>query len=182
MGPVAGAEHRVCILDAEPLPFELARMRYDAIPADWRRTQARDARILHDDGDACSVHLLCYDRNGALASALRVTPIELARDLDGFAPLLGRAESGPPPSVVLSRLVRGETCAGGRSLRALLRFAGAFCTRQGWDVAIGQADLALSSLFENEGWQRRGAVFRDPAAGPQIMLCRNATPLRTSAA
>jgi predicted GNAT family N-acyltransferase len=173
---VCPPNHRIDIIDGSPIPTCLGRLRYEK----YIREQSKfypDAdhvsRMLGDEIDAFSIHILCWSGDGELGAALRLTPMTVVRELELFANLLSRCDTSEI-SVVLSRLVRCNSRAGARSIRPIFKFTYDFCLRHGWPVGILHTSPRLMPLFLRYGWREAGNPFQDPVSGVQVPLMLDA--------
>lgn len=168
--------YRIDIIDGSPIPTCLGRLRYEK----YVREQSKlypDAdhvtRMLCDEIDALSIHILCRSSDGELGAALRLTPMDVVRKFSLFPDLLRRCD-GLKANVVLSRLVRGSSRCGARSIRPIFKFTYEFCLRHAWPVGILHTSPRLLPLFLRYGWREAGIPFQDPVSGVQVPLMLDA--------
>lgn len=70
--------HRIEVVDGDPLPTALGRLRYDKYVREQSKPYSdadHASELLCDEVDALSIHILNWSENGSLGAALRLTPM-----------------------------------------------------------------------------------------------------------
>jgi predicted GNAT family N-acyltransferase len=165
------------VFDGAPLPVALGGLRYNRYISEQSKTYpTADHRDLafYDEADRVSIHILCFDEAGSIGAALRLTPYEVAKDLEIFRRFVASSQATDSTSVVLSRLVRSQTKAGAKSITPIFRFTYDFCLRHDWRIGILHTNQKLVPLFLRYGWKRQGRPFWDENSGTQVPLALDA--------
>lgn len=155
------------------VPIEVGRLRYrEFVQGQGKRYPTADHQqhVFFDEVDPLSVHIVSFNGDGALLSALRLTPYDIASELECFEPFLSNVESLDQCSVVLSRLVRSGSIDGARSIHHIFKYSFDYCLRHKWTRGVLHTSPRLVSLFARYGWRRTGSEFYDRYAGIQVPL------------
>lgn len=161
-------------------PMSVGKLRYEKYVLSQSKTYPsadHENRVLFDDADPVSVHMVCFDEEGAICSALRLTPFKTALDLAFFDPLVAQIEEGRRFSVVLSRLVRADTISGAQSIQHMFKYCFDYCLKQDWTLGVLHTSPALLPLFRKYGWRAISDEYSDRYAGKQIVLSLDALDL-----
>lgn len=172
--------YNIKYLNGTSLPEAVGRLRYEQYIVNQGKhypTANHASKVLIDDVDAVSVHMVCESRDNAVLSSLRLTPMGTALNLDFFDPLLAQIKDRDRFSVVLSRLVRADSLDGARSVQHIFKFCFDYCLKQDWTRGLLHTSPVLKPLFTKYGWRQVGTEYDDRYAGRQIILSLDALDL-----
>jgi len=160
------------------LPTEVGQLRYEQFIAEQNKPYLNadhNRKILFDSVDPLSTHIVCESKENGILSALRITPIEAAVELDYFDNVFSRIDRIEEYSIVLSRLVRGSGLISAKSIIILFKYSYDYCVERGWQFGLINTSPKLESLFIKYGWKRVGDIYIDEYAGEQVPMCLDST-------
>ncbi|OED36822.1 hypothetical protein AB833_25780 [Chromatiales bacterium (ex Bugula neritina AB1)] len=166
----------VSVINGLSLPDSVGKLRYEQYVQEQGKkypTADHDNQLLFDEADAQSVHIVAFSEDGNLLSALRLTPVAIANNIDYFSAFVSQKAScdkSEDSIVILSRLVRCSSMDGAKSIQHIFRFCFDYCVKREWTYGLIHTSPKLRSLFIRYGWRQIAEEYHDQYAGPQVLL------------